>query len=439
MIRRVAITTLTTALLIMGLATPAWANDVSSVRLWRSPDHTRLVFDLDQPVDYKIIPLAAPDRLVIDLSDARLKTSFKKLDLSDTPIVKIRHAKRNKGDLRVVLDLKTNVQPRSFLLKPNGDAGHRLVLDLNDVTAAKAPAVAASEPKPDTKRDIVVAIDAGHGGEDPGASGPSRVREKHVVLAIAQKLADEINRKPGYRAVLVRTGDYYVKHKRRWEIARENRADLFLSIHADAFTDPRARGSSVYALSRKGTTSAMARFLADSENVDLAGEVSLGDHEEMVQKTLTDLVMTSSLVSSIDVGERIISQMGNMTDLHSKRVELANFRVLKAPDIPSILIETGFISNPKEERKLSDKKHQQKLAQAITRGVMAYFEENPPMGTMIAWQKDNKNASEHVIQRGETLSKIASLYNTSVAQLKRENALNSNVIHVGQTLRIPRS
>lgn len=439
MIRRVAITTLTTALLILGLATPAWANDVSSVRLWRSPDHTRLVFDLDQPVDYKIIPLTAPDRLVIDLSDARLKTSFKKLDLSDTPIVKIRHAKRNKGDLRVVLDLKTNVQPRSFLLKPNGDAGHRLVLDLNDVTAAKAPAVAASEPKPDTKRDIVVAIDAGHGGEDPGASGPSRVREKHVVLAIAQKLADEINRKPGYRAVLVRTGDYYVKHKRRWEIARENRADLFLSIHADAFTDPRARGSSVYALSRKGTTSAMARFLADSENVDLAGEVSLGDHEEMVQKTLTDLVMTSSLVSSIDVGERIISQMGNMTDLHSKRVELANFRVLKAPDIPSILIETGFISNPKEERKLSDKKHQQKLAQAITRGVMAYFEENPPMGTMIAWQKDNKNASEHVIQRGETLSKIASLYNTSVAQLKRENALNSNVIHVGQTLRIPRS
>lgn len=439
MIRRVAITTLTTALLILGLATPAWANDMSSVRLWRSPDHTRLVFDLDQPVDYKIIPLTAPDRLVIDLSDARLKTSFKKLDLSDTPIVKIRHAKRNKGDLRVVLDLKTNVQPRSFLLKPNGDAGHRLVLDLNDVTAAKAPAVVASEPKPDTKRDIVVAIDAGHGGEDPGASGPSRVREKHVVLAIAQKLADEINRKPGYRAVLVRTGDYYVKHKRRWEIARENRADLFLSIHADAFTDPRARGSSVYALSRKGTTSAMARFLADSENVDLAGEVSLGDHEEMVQKTLTDLVMTSSLVSSIDVGERIISQMGNMTDLHSKRVELANFRVLKAPDFPSILIETGFISNPKEERKLSDKKHQQKLAQAITRGVMAYFEENPPMGTMIAWQKDNKNASEHVIQRGETLSKIASLYNTSVAQLKRENALNSNVIHVGQTLRIPRS
>ena len=439
MIRRVAITTLTTALLLLGLATPAWANDVSSVRLWRSPDHTRLVFDLDQPVDYKIIPLSSPDRLVIDLTEVRLKTSFKKLDLSDTPIVKIRHAKRNKGDLRVVLDLKTSVQPRSFLLKPNGDAGHRLVLDLNDVATSKAPAVAASEPKPNAKRDIVVAIDAGHGGEDPGASGPSKVREKHVVLAISQKLADEINRKPGYRAVLVRTGDYYVKHKRRWEIARENRADLFLSIHADAFTDPRARGSSVYALSRKGTTSAMARFLADSENVDLAGEVSLGDHEEMVQKTLTDLVMTSSLVSSIDVGERIIGQMGNMTDLHSKRVELANFRVLKAPDIPSILIETGFISNPKEERKLSDKKHQQKLAQAITKGVMAYFEENPPMGTMIAWQKDNKNASEHVIQRGETLSKIASLYNTSVAQLKRENALKSNVIHVGQTLRIPRS
>ncbi len=439
MIRRVAITTLTSALLLLSLASSAWANDVSSLRLWRSPDHTRLVFDLDQPVDYNIIPLSSPDRLVIDLADARLKASFKKLDLSDTPIVKIRHAKRNKGDLRVVLDLKTSVQPRSFLLKPSGDAGHRLVLDLNDVTTSKPSTVVASEPKPEARRDIVVAIDAGHGGEDPGASGPSKVREKHVVLAIAQKLADQLNRKPGFQAVLVRTGDYYVKHKRRWEIARENRADLFLSIHADAFTDPRARGSSVYALSRKGTTSAMARFLADSENVDLAGEVSLGDHEEMVQKTLTDLVMTSSLVSSIDVGERIIGKMGELTDLHSKRVELANFRVLKAPDIPSILIETGFISNPKEERKLSDKRHQQKLAQAITQGVMAYFEENPPMGTMLSWQKDNKNASEHVIQRGETLSKIASLYNTSVAQLKRENALKSNVIHVGKTLRIPRS
>lgn len=428
-----------TVLLCLSFALSAWANDVSSVRLWRSPDNTRLVFDLDQPVDYKIIPLVAPDRLVIDLTDARLKASLKSIDLSDTPIAKIRHATRNKGDLRVVLDLKKSVQPRSFLLKPSGDAGHRLVVDLNDVSKQKPEPVAANEPKAEAKRDIVVAIDAGHGGEDPGASGPSKVREKHVVLTIAKQLAEEINQQPGYRAVLVRTGDYYLQHKRRWEIARENRADLFMSIHADAFTDPRARGSSVYALSRKGTTSAMARFLADSENVDLAGEVSLGDHEEMVQKTLTDLVMTSSLVSSIDVGERIIGQMGSMTDLHSKRVELANFRVLKAPDIPSILIETGFISNPKEESKLTDKKHQQKLAKAITRGVVDYFAENPPMGTLIAWQKDNKSANEHVIQRGETLSKIASIYNVSVTQLKRENALQGNTIHVGQTLRIPRS
>lgn len=418
----------------------AWANDVSSVRLWRSPDNTRLVFDLASPVEYKIIPLSSPDRLVIDLKDATLKSSFKGIDLSETPIVKIRHAVRNKGDLRVVLDLKMAIQPRSFLLKPNGDAGHRLVVDLNDATSAKQSAeVVTTEPKNDARRDIVVAIDAGHGGEDPGASGPNKVREKHVVLAIAKQLAEQINRQPGYRAELVRKGDYYVKHKRRWEIAREKRADLFLSIHADAFTDPRAKGSSVYALSRKGTTSAMARFLADSENVDLAGEVSLGDHEEMVQKTLTDLVMTSSLVSSIDVGERIIKQMGGMTDLHSKRVELANFRVLKAPDIPSILVETGFISNPKEERKLSDKRHQQKLAEAITQGIKEYFEESPPMGTLVAWQKDNRNASEHVIQRGDTLSKIAALYDTSVAQLKRENALKNNVIHVGQTLRIPRS
>ena len=433
-------TTLTILLLNVLWVVPVFANEVSSVRVWRSPDNTRLVFDVEAPLQYNIIPLVSPDRLVIDLQQTKLSTSFKTLDLKDTPIVKIRHAVRNKNDLRVVLDLSAAVQPRSFLLKPNGDAGHRLVVDLNDAASPKpAPSVAASEPQKDARRDIVVAIDAGHGGEDPGASGPSKVREKHVVLAIAKQLQEEINKRPGYRAVLVRTGDYYMKHKRRWEKARENRADLFMSIHADAFTDPRARGSSVYALSRKGTTSAMARFLANSENVDLAGEVSLGDHEEMVQKTLTDLVMTSSLVSSIAVGEQIIGEMGRMTHLHSKRVELANFRVLKAPDIPSILIETGFISNPTEERKLNDKKYQKTLAQAITRGVLAYFEESPPMGTLIAWQKDNQKATEHVIKRGDTLSKVAAMYSISVAQLKQENGLKSNVIHVGQTLRIPRS
>ncbi|MEY3016950.1 MAG: hypothetical protein RL336_85 [Pseudomonadota bacterium] len=433
-------TVLATLLLNVFWVVPVYANEVSSVRVWRSPENTRLVFDLAAPLEYNIIPLSSPDRLVIDLQQAKLKTSFKSLDLKDTPIVKIRHAVRNKNDLRVVLDLNAAVQPRSFLLKPNGDAGHRLVVDLNDVATTKpTPTVVASEPQKDARRDIVVAIDAGHGGEDPGASGPTKVREKHVVLAIAKQLQEEINKQPGYRAVLVRTGDYYVKHKRRWEKARENRADLFMSIHADAFTDPRAKGSSVYALSRKGTTSAMARFLANSENVDLAGEVSLGDHEEMVQKTLTDLVMTSSLVNSIAVGERIIGEMGRMTDLHSKRVELANFRVLKAPDIPSILIETGFISNPKEERQLNDKKYQKTLAQAITRGVLAYFEESPPMGTLIAWQKDNQKAAEHVIKRGDTLSKVAAMYSISVAQLKQENGLKSNVIHVGQTLRIPRS
>lgn len=433
-------TVLATLLLNVFWVVPVYANEVSSVRVWRSPENTRLVFDLAAPLEYNIIPLSSPDRLVIDLQQAKLKTSFKSLDLKDTPIVKIRHAVRNKNDLRVVLDLNAAVQPRSFLLKPSGDAGHRLVVDLNDFATTKpTPTVVASEPQKDARRDIVVAIDAGHGGEDPGASGPTKVREKHVVLAIAKQLQEEINKQPGYRAVLVRTGDYYVKHKRRWEKARENRADLFMSIHADAFTDPRAKGSSVYALSRKGTTSAMARFLANSENVDLAGEVSLGDHEEMVQKTLTDLVMTSSLVNSIAVGERIIGEMGRMTDLHSKRVELANFRVLKAPDIPSILIETGFISNPKEERQLNDKKYQKTLAQAITRGVLAYFEESPPMGTLIAWQKDNQKAAEHVIKRGDTLSKVAAMYSISVAQLKQENGLKSNVIHVGQTLRIPRS
>jgi N-acetylmuramoyl-L-alanine amidase len=288
------------------------------------------------------------------------------------------------------------------------------------------------------KRDIVVAIDAGHGGEDPGASGPSKTREKHVVLEIAKELKATIDGQPGFKAVLVRQGDYYVQHKRRWEIARENKADLFISIHADAFTDPRAKGSSVFALSRKGTTSAMARFLADSENVDLAGEVSLGDQEEMVAKTLTDLVMTSSLVASLDVGERIIGTMDDVTHLHSKRVELANFRVLKAPDVPSILIETGFISNPEEEKKLISKSHQRKLANAITEGVTSYFKSNPPMGTFLAWQREQTELNTHVVGRGESLTKIANSYGVTLDALKQANNLKKNTIHVGQKLRIPK-
>jgi len=423
----------------MLLALNSFANSVSSVRLWRAPDHTRLVFDLDNPIDYKLMTLASPDRLVIDISDTAIKASMRDIELQDSPILKIRHAKRNKNDLRVVLDLKTKVQPRSFLLKPNGDAGHRLVVDLNDIAKTQVPADPVRDPKLDEKRNIVVAIDAGHGGEDPGASGPSKTREKHVVLEISRVLAEEINARPGFEAVLVRKGDYYIKHKRRWEIARENRADLFISVHADAFTDPRAKGSSVYALSRKGTTSAMARFLADSENVDLAGEVNLGDQEEMVAKTLTDLVMTSSLVTSLDIGGRIIGAMGKVTHMHSKRVELANFRVLKAPDIPSILLETGFISNPGEEKKLTNKSHQKKLAKAITSGLESYFKSNPPIGTLLAWEREAAEREKHVVSRGDSLSSIASRYGVSLASLKQANNLKSNNIRVGQTLRIPHS
>jgi N-acetylmuramoyl-L-alanine amidase len=423
----------------MLFATHVLANSISSVRLWRAPDHTRLVFDLDSPIDYKLISLAEPDRLVLDISDTTLGTSLDDIELTNTPIVKIRYAGRNNNDLRVVLDLNNQVQPRSFLLKPNGDAGHRLVVDLNDIEGTAVVSEPARDPKLDEKRNVVVAIDAGHGGEDPGASGPTKSREKHVVLAIAKVLAEEINAQPGFEAVLVRKGDYYIKHKRRWEIARESRADLFISVHADAFTDPRAKGSSVYALSRKGTTSAMARFLADSENVDLAGEVNLGDQEEMVAKTLTDLVMTSSLVTSLDIGERIIGAMGKVTHMHSKRVELANFRVLKAPDIPSLLVETGFISNPSEEKKLNSSNHQKKLAKAITSGLKAYFESNPPMGTLLAWQREASEKAKHVVVRGDSLTSIASRYGVSMAALKKANNLNSNTIRIGQTLRIPSS
>lgn len=419
-------------------ASHSFANNITSVRLWRSPEYTRLVFDVDAPVDYKIMTLSGPERIVIDLNSIALKTSLQDLSVAQTPIARLRSAKRGSADLRVVLDLEKVVKPRSFMLQPNGDAGHRLVLDLYDVSIAPQKVVEAESVVRDEKRDIVVAIDAGHGGEDPGASGPSKTREKHVVLEIAKELKAEIDQQAGFKAVLVRNGDYYIQHKRRWEIARENKADLFISIHADAFSDPRAKGSSVYALSRKGTTSAMARFLADSENVDLAGEVSLGDQEEMVAKTLTDLVMTSSLVASLDVGERIIASMDDVAHMHSKRVELANFRVLKAPDVPSILVETGFISNPEEEKKLTNKTHQRKLASAITQGVTGYFKRNPPMGTLLAWEREASERESHIVSRGESLTKIASNYGVSLDALKKANGLKNNTIRIGQKLRIPK-
>ena len=452
--------------LLAALAAEALAaSDVRSVRLWRAPDNTRLVFDLSGPVQHSVFTLAAPDRIVIDVTGAKLATSLDQLSLANTPITGVRSAQRSAEELRVVIDLSAPVSPKSFTLAPNQQYGHRLVVDLFDQGSAppatQAPSVAASAPPvpvtptqappkltpvPNGKRDIVVAIDAGHGGEDPGALSPVKGQyEKHVTLAIAKELQRQINAEKGFRGELVRTGDYFIPLRKRTEIARKKGADLFVSIHADAAPRSSAFGASVYALSERGATSETARWLADAENqsdlIGGAGNVSLDDKDKMLAGVLLDLSMTASLSSSLNVGQKVLSNMGSITPLHKRRVEQAGFMVLKSPDIPSILVETGFISNPNEAKKLHTASHQQALARSITSGVKQFFHENPPPGTYVAWLRDEgKIASgprEHVVARGESLALIAQRYQISLAALRSANKLNGDVIKVGQTLQIP--
>lgn len=442
------------------------ATDVQSVRLWRAPDNTRLVFDLSGPVKHNVFTLEAPDRIVIDVTGASLKAQLSGLPLENTPVAALRAGQPDADTLRVVVDLKAPVSPKSFALAPNQQYGHRLVVDLYDqpggaaadtrlpVNTAPAVPVAPVSPTlpavklpatPTSKRDIVIAIDAGHGGEDPGAIGPGKIYEKTVVLQIAKELQRQINAEKGFRAELVRTGDYFIPLRKRTEIARKKGADLFVSVHADAAPRSSAYGASVFALSDRGATSETARWLADSENrsdlIGGAGNVSLDDKDRMLAGVLLDLSMTASLSSSLNVGQKVLSNMGRITPLHKRRVEQAGFMVLKSPDIPSILVETGFISNPSEARKLQTRSHQQALARSIHSGVKQFFHENPPPGTYVAWLRDaGKIAAgprEHVVRSGESLALLAQRYQVSLASLRSANGLKSDTIKIGQTLSIP--
>jgi N-acetylmuramoyl-L-alanine amidase len=420
------------------LASQAWAADVDSVRLWRAPDSTRLVFDLSSTAEYNIFALQNPNRLVIDLSDSRVKTQFDELDFTNTPIASIRAAARNKTDVRVVLDLKNTVSPKSFSLKANEQYSDRLVIDLFDKKRVVSRSVEQVVKK--KNRKIVIAIDAGHGGEDPGATGPKKVREKVVVFQIAKRIEKLFDQNPNFQGELVRSGDYYLAHRKRSQLARDKQADFFISIHADAFTNPQAYGASVYALSTKGATSEAARYLATKENrADLIGGASslnLGDKDDVLAGVLLDLSMTATLSSSLDAGAYVLKNMGSVARLHKKQVEQAGFLVLKSPDIPSLLIETGFISNPKEARQLNSSKYQQRMANAIYDGLVQFYSEHPPVGTLLA-KNGNAVGRSYIIARGDTLSEIAVFHNTSVRKILRYNKMSSSTIRVGQRILIP--
>jgi N-acetylmuramoyl-L-alanine amidase len=437
----------------------AEAVDFKGVRLWAAPDHTRVVFDTSGSVSHKIFSLQNPDRLVIDVASARAASSMKAAQAAGGLVKGVRTAHKDKDTLRIVLDLTQGAKPKAFSLKPNKQYGHRLVIDLYEVgkteNLAESATVSTPANKPDHPapvktttaadtttatvttnsstplRELVIAIDAGHGGEDPGAIGRRGTREKTVVLDIARKLAALIEKEPGMRPVLIREGDYYIGLRQRIDKARKHNADLFLSIHADAFRDQRARGSSVFVLSRNGASSEMARWIAAKENAaDLAGGVSLDDKDDVLAGVLLDLSQSASIAASHEVASNMLGELKRLGKTHKSSVQRAGFVVLKSPDIPSILVETAFISNPAEEDNLRNTQHQAKLAQAMLSGIRDYFDNHPPPGTL-------RVARKHTVKDGDTLSEIAAAYQVNLNSLRGFNSLKSDQLRVGDTLRIP--
>ena len=425
------------ALVVVAPAVAGAATTVENVRLWSEDGRTRVVLDLSRASEHKIFTLRGPDRLVVDLKDARLAESLGKLPVGGA-IRSIRTGLRSNGQLRVVFDLSQAVRSRSFTAGPNDEYGDRLVIDLQQEGGLRTVKRASEERV--AGRDIVVAVDPGHGGHDPGAIGRGKTREKDVALDVARLLVERINAEPGMKAVLVRSGDYYVDHRERMEIARRSKADLFVSIHADAVDDRRASGASVYVLSLKGASDEAAKRLAERENAsNLVGGVSLADKDAVLASVLLDLSQNAALSASLDVGSEVIGELARIGKVHRRKVQQAGFLVLKSPDVPSILVETAYISNPDEEKKLKSRSHQSKLANAILLGVRKYFYENPPPNTMIALNQRQAPARQvnHVISRGDTLSEIAERYNVSMSAIKSANRLSNDNVRVGQKLKIP--
>ncbi|MEC7582379.1 MAG: N-acetylmuramoyl-L-alanine amidase [Pseudomonadota bacterium] len=423
------------------------AAEVVDLRVWRAPDHTRLVLDLSDSVEYSSFLLEDPHRLVVDIKSSFTNLSFDGLDFIDSPISGIRSGIRNGDSLRIVLDLTSAVVPSAFSLAPNSEFGERLVLDLYDKTSsprsqsAKPP---ASRIEKGARRDIVVAISAGHGGEDPGSIGyDGKIKEKDVTLALSRALYERLEELPGYKPVMIREGDYYVELKRRPEIARRNRADLFVAIHADWYRNSRARGVTVYALSGDRADRENSARVAEKENSSdllggVGGDLALGELDDDVALTLVSLQMAWSMEQSLIAGTSILDSLAGITRIRKKRVQHASLQVLNSPDIPSILIETGYLTNPEEAQQLSNRNFQERMALAIADGVTSYFYEAPPSGTLVAWHKETGVIPKSLtVKRGDTLSEIAEQFGLTVTELKSINGLQGSTIQIGQVLELP--
>lgn len=426
-------------LLLAVVACAAGASEVRELRIDRSEGRTRLVLDLSESVDYRVFALSNPDRIVLDLKSARLASGFRVPSFEAALLQRVRTGVQNRSDLRLVLDLQRSLRPRTFLEPPGDGRGHRLVIDLpEDSSAAEpAPARTVQTAVPATDRDIVIAIDAGHGGRDPGAIGPAGTYEKVITLAVARELARQVNATRGYQAVLIRDSDVFIPLEQRYRLAREAQADLFVSIHADAAPRSNASGSSVYVLSTRGATNEAARWLADRENAaDLVGGVKLDDKDNTLAAVLLDLAQSATMKASEDAANQVLHALKRVGKAHKPAVERANFVVLRSPDVPSMLVEAAFISNPGEERKLNDPNHRQRLAAALVDGIRDYFSLQPPPGTWVA-ANITARPREHIVARGETLSGIAVRHGVSLSSLRSANRLRGDVVRVGERLQIP--
>ena len=426
------------AALFLLASLPVLAAEVSGFRVWADPVKTRAVLDLDRKSAYKLFTLENPRRVVVDLQGSSIDIPLE-LDQEHAGVITgVRYGQPDNGTLRVVFDLSESVELKSFLLDPTAQYSHRLVIDLFSKSGKQAASLVKrmadiNEPN----RNVVIAIDAGHGGEDPGAIGKRKTREKDVVLRIARELKKVIDAEPGMEAVLTRDGDYYIALRGRYEKARKARADLFVSIHADAFQKRSVRGSSVFVLSARGASSEFARLLADSENAsDLVGGVTLNDKDDMLASVLLDLSQSATREASNKVAGDILAALKRTGKTHKSYVGRANFMVLKSPDVPSVLVETAFISNPDEEKRLTEKEFQQNMAKAISRGVRDYFYTSPPPGTWIA---ANRAGLKYIVARGDTLGGIANRYSVSLSSLRSANKIRGDVLHVGRELIIPTS
>jgi N-acetylmuramoyl-L-alanine amidase len=422
-------------LVLAGAPVALPAAELTGIRLASGPTATRVVLDVDGPTAHRLLELENPSRLVIDLPNARAGSSIR-LPQARGRVRAVRTGRQSGGTLRVVLDLTAKSDSKSFVLAPDGEFGHRVVIDLTEA-GRSAPVKRMAE----TKRDLVIVIDAGHGGHDPGAIGPTGIREKDVALQIAKRVADYMRQEPGITPVLVRDRDVFVTLPDRVRIARDANADLFLSIHADAVERGSAEGATIYVLDTTRAADETTKRLANRENgVDLGRNINLSDvDDDMVARFVLDLSQGAVIGESRVAGQRVINQLSRVATMRKTKVEEGNFFVLTSPDIPSVFVESAYISNPREEKNLADPAFQNQFAYAIYAGILDYFRTNAPGDSYLAHNPppERRGPIRHVIARGETLSEIAERYRISLRELRQSNRLRGDVIRIGQVLTIP--